>query len=254
MAKGFRKIRKRVRRGPKRAKVSFPSRVLQVLNRQRELKCGVPLVGNIADVRPDITALTRTTNTLPIMATIAQGTGENQRIGNQITLKKIVIRGYYKMTLPSGSALASRYLIRNMIVRQRNINDAATITTGTISAAYGLILEPSNGYLGSVSDYMTPVNKDAFVVRKEYKRSISSDFIPAPATNAEGLADSYVFFNYTMTFGKGKNLRYRTDVATTSEDFSHFMMHSATTIGSGVIPPAGAITFNYVATPYFYDV
>ena len=252
--KSFRRNRKGAGRRSNRPKMTFAKKVLNVLNGQRELKVGTPLQTNIADVRQDITALTRTTNVVPILGNIVQGTGESNRIGNQITLKKIVVRGYYKMSIPTGTGLGSRILIRNAVMRQRNILDAATITSGTVGANYGIMLEPGSAYTGAVADYNTPWNKDAFIIRKEYKRSITTDYTPATAANAEGLAESYVFFNYTMTFGKGKTLHYRSDVAASTEDFPYFMVHSASAIGSGIVLPAGAVTFNVVATPYFYDV
>lgn len=253
MPKGFRRNRKRVRKGANKAKMSFAERVLSVLNKHRELKVGGPLNVNINDIRPDITALTRTTNVVGLLSSIVQGTGEDNRIGNQITLKKIVIRGYYKMNLPTGSAAASRILIRSAVMRQRNILDARTLTTGTVPLNYDILLENDSAYLGSVGDYNTPWNKENCVVRKEFKRAISTDFISG-STNAEGLAESYVFFNYTMTFGKGKVLTYRSDVAATPEDFPFFMLQSASAMSSAVILPVGAVSFNMVATPYFYDV
>lgn len=251
MGKGFRRNRKGARKGGK--KMTFAKRVLAVLNGQRELKAGVPLAGNIADVRQDISAATRATNILPVLGTITQGNGENNRIGNQIMLKKIVIRGYYKMSLPSGSAAASRILIRSAIMRQRNISDASSLVSGALAVNYGNLLEPASSYTGSVGDFNTPWNRDAVVIRKEFKRTVTTDFIPAPATNAEGLAESYVFFNYTMTFGQGKLINYQNDVVNTSLDFPFFLAHSASAMGSLVVLPTNAVTFNYIATPYFYD-
>lgn len=253
MPKGFRRNRKGGRKGGQKPKMSFAKRVLSVLNKQRELKVGNPLNVNISNVRQDITALTRTTNVVGLLSSIVQGTGEDNRIGNQIHLKKIVIRGYYKMNLPTGSAAASRILIRNAICRQRNILDARTLTTGTVAMNYDILLENDAAYTGAVSDYNTPWNKENLVVRKEFKRSISTDFISG-STNAEGLAESYVFFNYTMTFGKGKLLTYRSDVAATPEDFPFLMLQSASALGSSVVLPVDAVSFNMVATPYFYDV
>jgi len=252
MPKGFRRNRKGVRRASKKPKMSFAKRVLSVLNKQRELKVGTPLAVNITNVRQDITALTRTTNVVPLLSSIVQGTGENDRIGNSITLKKIVIRGYYKMNLPTGSANSSRILIRNAIMRQRNILDARTLTSGTVALNYDILLENDSAYTGAVGDYNTPWNKDSLVVRKEFKRSVNTDYIAGG--NAEGLAESYVFFNYTMTFGKGKTLTYRSDVANYPEDFSHFMVQSASALGSTVVLATDAVSFNMVATPYFYDV
>lgn len=253
MSKNFRRNRKGGRRASKKPKMSFAKRVLSVFNKERELKVGSPLNVNITNVRQDITAVTRTTNVVGLLSSIVQGTGENDRIGNSITLKKIVIRGYYKMNLPSGSAAASRILIRNAVMRQRNILDARTLTTGTVALNYDILLENDSAYVGSVGDYNTPWNKDNFVIRKEFKRSISTDFISG-SSNAEGVAESYVFFNYTMTFGKGKQLHYRSDVAATPEDFPFFMLQSATAMSSAIILPTDAVSFNMVATPYYYDV
>lgn len=255
MPKSFRRNRKGAGRRSNRPKMTFAKKVLSVLNKQRELKVGAPLNINITDVRQDITALTRPTNVVPLLSSIVQGTGEDNRIGNTITLKKIVIRGYYKMNLPTGSANASRILIRNAIMRQRNILDARTLTAATsVSLNYDILLESDSAYTGAVGDYNTPWNKENCVVRKEFKRSISTDYTPATATNAEGLAESYVFFNYTMTFGKGKTLTYRSDVAAYPEDFPFFMLQSASAMSSAVVLPTGAVSFNMVATPYFYDV
>jgi len=252
-SKGFRRNRKGARRGAKKSKMSFAQRVLSVLNKQRELKTGTPLSVNITDVRPDLTTTTRLTNTQPILSLITQGSGENNRIGNEITLKKIVIRGYFKMNLPTGSAAASRILIRAAVLRQRNVLDAQSITSGVISANYTSMLEPGNSYTGSVGDYNTPWNKESFVVRKDFKRAVNTDYIGSAGTDAEGLKESYVFFNYTMTFGKGKKLNYRSDAAASPEDFPFWMALSATTMSSAVVLPSAAVSFNYVATPYFYD-
>jgi len=253
MAKGFRRNRKGGRKRANKAKMSFAKRVLSVLNKQRELKVGAPLNVNITDIRPDITAVNRTTNVVPLLSSIVQGTGEDNRLGNEITLKKIVIRGYYKMNLPTGSAAASRILIRNAVMRQRNILDSRTLTAATsVSLNYDILLESDSAYTGSVGDYNTPWNKDNCIVRKEFKRSVSTDFISA-STNAEGIAESYVFYNYTMTFGKGKVLHYRSDVAAYPEDFPFFMLQSATAMSSAVVLPVGAVSFNMVATPYYYD-
>lgn len=202
--KGFRRVRRGVRRPRKSTKASFAKRVFSVINKQRELKVGNPLSTNITDVRGNIESATRTTNIVGLFPSMGQGDGEGNREGNLITLKKIVIRGYFKMNLPTGSANASRILLRAMILKQRDTNDGVSLVNGLTTLQYGTLIEPANTYLGSVGDFNTPVNKDQFIVKKDWKRAVSTDYTPATASNAEGLAESYVFFNHTMTFGKGK--------------------------------------------------
>lgn len=254
-SKGFRKSRKGVRRGSKKPKMSFSKRVLSVLSKDRELKCGTPLTYAITDVREGITLANRATNQLAIMAPISQGTDEFQRIGNKITLKKIVMRGYYRLQFPVGNALNCRILIRNLIMRQRNVSDARLLIDGVLNMNYGTILEPANSYLGTIADYNTPINRDAFVVKKQFKRIMTAEYDASVvgSTPAIGTQDTYVFFNYTMTFGKGKTLNYRTGGATNPEDFPYFLAHSASYLGSGIALATGIVGFNLTSTPYFYD-
>lgn len=251
-SKGFRRNRKGGRKGSKTPKMSFSKRVLSVFNKQRELKCGTPLTHAIIDVREGITLANRATNQLAILGPIAQGDDEFQRQGNQITLKKIVMRGYYRIQYPVGSAINCRLLIRNFIMRQRSVEDAQLLLNGTLNMNYNNLLEPANSYLGAVADYNTPINRDAFVVKKQFKRILTSEY-DSVALDAVGTQESYVFFNYTMTFGKGKELRYRTGGATYPEDFPYFLAHSASYLGSNIAPSVGIIGFNLTSTPYFFD-
>jgi len=255
MPKGFRRNRKGVRRGAKIPKMPFAKRVLSVLNRQRELKVGAPLSYFITDVRDGITSANRTTNTLAILSGIPQGTDEMQRVGNSITLKKIVIRGYYRLQFPVGSALNCRVLLRSMIMRQRNCENAELITAGVLGANYNQLLEPANSYLGSVQDYNTPINTDAFVTKKQWKKIMTAEYSgnAVGSTPALGTSETYLFFNYTMTFGKGKALHYRTGGAGFPENFPYFLCHSASYLGSNTPLDVGAVGFNCTMTPYFFD-
>jgi len=255
MPKGFRRNRKGVRRGSKQPKMPFAKRVLSVLNKQRELKVGAPQNIFITDVRDGITAANRLTNTLQILPTIPQGTDEMQRIGNSITLKKIVLRGYYRLQFPTGNQFNARVLVRSMILRQRNIENSEIIVNGTLPANYNTLLEPATPYVGSVQDYNTPINTDAFVVKKQWKRIMTAEYAGTSvgSTPALGTQESYFFFNYTMTFGKGKALHYRTGGSALPENFPYFIMHSASYLGSNTPLESSVVGFNCTATPYFYD-
>jgi len=192
---------------------------------------------------------------LQILNAIPQGVDEMQRIGNAITLKKIVIRGYYRLQFPVGSALNCRVLLRSMIMRQRNCENSELLTTGLLNANYNQLLEPANQYLGSVADYNTPINTDAFVVKKQWKKIMTAEYAGTAvgSTPALGTSETFFFFNYTMTFGKGKKLEYRTGGAGYPEDFPYFLMHSASYLGSNIPLDTGAVGFNCTMTPYYYD-
>ncbi len=254
MYKGSRRNRANKRRS-NRPKLSFAKRVLSVMGKQRELKVGTPLTFASTDIREGIVAGNRLTNQLQILSNIQQGTNETERIGNKITLKKIVIRGYYRLQFPVANALNCRVLIRNMILRQKNINDSSLITGTPAMMNYNTILEPAQPYLGTIADYNTPVNRDSFIVKKQFKRIMTAEYDASVvgSTPALGTQETYVFYNYTMTFGKGKSLNYRTAGSTFPEDFPYFLAHSASYLGSGIPLATGIVGFNFTATPYFFD-
>lgn len=258
MPKGFRKNRVRRPRRSTKPKMSFSKRVLSVVNKQRELKVGSPVTHFITDVREGITNGNRATNQLQILSSIPQGVNESERIGNSITLKKIVMRGYYRLQFPIGTHLNSRVLLRTLIMRQRSQGNASLILNGSQLMNYNNLLEPSAPYTGAVSDFNVPINSDAFIVKKQWKKILTAevsnvwgdpDMVPALGT--EG---TYHFFNYTMTFGKGKNLNYRTGGAIDPEDFPYFLAHSASNLGSNAALGGSLVGFNLTCTPYFYDV
>lgn len=251
MKQGMRRNRKGLKKSYKK-KMSFSKRVFSVINKQKELKVSQANTIAITDVREGITASTVSTNTVPIFPLISVGTGEQNRIGNVISLKKIVIRGYYRVQFPVGSAANTRILLRSMIVRQKSQNDAFQITNGASFANYNQILEPANSYLGSVADYNTPINSNAFVVKKQFKRIMTCEY-DGVGTNALGTNESYFFFNYTMKFGQGKQLNYVTTAQTTPADFPYFMIHSATILGSGSALPVGLVGCNFTSMAYFFD-
>lgn len=233
-------------------KSSFAKRVFSVLNKQRELKVSAPNTVAVTDVREAITSASVSTNTLPLLPLIPQGTAEQQRIGNVINLKKLVIRGYYRLQLPVGSAANTRILLRSMILKQKSQNDAFQITNGAAFAQYNQLLEPANSYLGAIADYNTPINTNCFTLKKQWRKIMTCEY-DGIATNALGMNESYFFFNYTMKFGQGKRLEYITSGTSTPANFGYFLAHSATILGSGSALPVGLVGCNYTSTAYFYD-
>jgi len=252
MPKGFRKNRVRRPRRSTKPKMSFAKRVLSVFNKQRELKIGDPISHIVSDVREGVTAGNRTTNIIQILSSIPQGIDESQRIGNQITLKKIVMRGYYRLQFPIGSANNARVLLRTMIMRQRSQSNASLIVNGIQPMNYNNLLEPSRSYTGAIADFNTPINGESFIVKKQMKKIMTAEVDGLSSTL--GTDGTYFFFNYTMTFGKGKTLNYRTSGAVDPEDFPYFLAHSASALGSNVALGGSLVGFNITCTPYFYDV
>lgn len=243
----YRKTTKNSRKRSKYSKMSFSKRVLSVVNKQRELKVSKPL-----SILTEVDAPITTPNLVAIMPSIPQGDGEYNREGNEITLKKIVINGYYNQTFPTLTNNDSRAMVRHLVLRQRGTNADDVINLAN-SFDQNQILENSGGYLGSIQDFNTPVNKSAFIVRKQLKRVMSSPATSTALQDTGNVDNSYWMVSYTITFGKGKKLRYKSGTENQPQAFPYFLAHSASALGSNTPLSQGAVQFTSTATAYYYD-
>ncbi len=244
----FRK--KPVRRRPRRApRATFARKVLSVVNKQRELKvCFRPTAPNLP---VDNTIIH--TDLVKLLPDIQQGSREFDRIGNTIMLKKIVVRGYYMMNYPSGLSLDHRVCLRHMVLKQKNCNSADNILTGATQFLNNTILEQATPYYGNIASFMTPINKTAFTVKKDLKKIKTLGSFTAGASSGVDMQDSYWMFEYTLNFGKGKELNYRTTGANQPADFPYFLAHSASPLGSNSAMNPLNVLFNMTTTAYYYD-
>uniref|UniRef100_UPI0040475EEC hypothetical protein n=1 Tax=Flavobacterium sp. TaxID=239 RepID=UPI0040475EEC len=258
----FYRKRKGVRRPRRYARKStggtFAKRVVAVLNQNRELKVSRPFS---VPVNTGVIGSINGPQLIQVMPDIGQGDGEMDRNGNQIMLKKIVVRGYYKQTFPILSNNDTRATIRHMLLKQRNSESAAEVLNVALNPNLflaGSILENSASYLGSIEDFNTPINASAFICRKQIKKVMSAPmgiFNPAPAFDEAGgdLDSSYYMFQYTITFGKGKKLHYRNAAASAPANFPYFIAHAASPLGSNVALPLNSVVYNMTTTAYFFD-
>ena len=230
-------------------KISFDKRVLAVVDKQRELKVSRPY-----SVQTEVASGINLANCLSILPPISQGDNEYQRSGNQITLKKIVINCYYTNVFPVDANVNTRPMVRRWILKQKNSN-AANIINGTTPLLSNNFLENSAAYTGSITDYNTPVNKNAFTVRREKKRVLPCPNSQGPTNQNSGSIDkSFWMIQEELTFGKGMKLNYRTSGSVDTTDFDYFLAHQASPMGE--LPYAVGDTpvyYTQTVTAYYYD-
>ena len=253
--KGFRKGTKKNSRRGRKNKMSFDKRVLSVVNKQRELKVSKPLsTSDIVDRDIGVADLIQLMPDIP-----CAGTGkEFERVGNEIILKKLVINAYYSMEFPIQSSLDTRGLIRHMVLKQRNCNSADQVLNTPGFFLSNTILENATTYNGTIQDFNTPINSNAFIVRKQMKKVVS-----APITNSlsgggaqmgGNISKSYWMVTYTLTFGKGKKLEYRNSGAVQPTNFPYFLAHSAAPMGQPQwFNDISPIEYFQTTTAYYYD-
>lgn len=243
----FRKRSKKNTKRSSRPRLSFNERVLSVVNKQRELKVSKP-----TSVLLEVNSAITTPDLVSIMPPIRQGDAEYEREGNEITLKKIVINGYYQQTFPVLTNNDSRAMIRHIVLKQRGTNaDDVLNIAGSFDQSN--LLENSGGYLGSIQDFNTPVNKSAFVVRRQIKRVMTAPVTATALQEGGDVDSSYWMVSYTITFGKGKKLRYKIGADVQPQAFPYFLAHSASALGSNTPLSQGAVQFTSTMTAYYYD-
>jgi len=250
--KFIRRFRKKTARKSKRGpKLSFDKRVLRAIDKQRELK--------VATFHQDLEIPNGFGNfsALQVMPEVPQaGNGgsasataqEFYRDGNQILLKKVVIRYWISMKTPADSA-DSKAICRLMILRQKNMNANQVVSNNLLNDQQ--LLENASPFVGNIESLQTPINKAGFAKRMDKGHYISSPTINQAQLDVDGdQVNAFRMGQKTLTFGEGKRLVYGTGGEPNAINFPYFML-----IGSAT--PTGqlltGLTFSYTCTAYFYD-
>lgn len=248
----FRRFRKKAKKSSKAPKMSFDKRVLRAIDRQRELKVATLHAGiSIPNV------ITGPTAPIQIMPAVPQAgnTGsasaaaqEFYRDGNQILLKKVVIRYWFTMKTPA-NAIDSKAIVRHMIVRQKDSDAQSVITNGTFKS--GQLLENATSFIGNIQSLQTPINKAAFAKRMDKRHYISSPTINQAQLDVDGdQINAFKMGQKTLTFGEGKRLVFGTGGAPDAINFPYFMLVGAASPSGQLVT---GLEFYYTATAYYYD-
>lgn len=248
----FRRFRKKAKKSSKAPKMSFDKRVLRAIDRQRELKVATYHAGiSIPNVISGATAPLQVMPAVPQAGNIGATSAAAQefyRDGNQILLKKIVIRYWFSMKTPVDS-LDSKAIIRHMIVRQKDSDAQSIITNGTFKD--GQLLENATQFIGNIQSLQTPINKAAFAKRMDKRHYMSSPTLNQAQLDVDGdQINAFKMGQKTLTFGEGKRLVFGTGGAADAINFPYFMLvGSASPTGQLV----NGLEFYYTSTAYYYD-
>ncbi len=108
------KYTKRTRKGKARSK-NFRQKVLSIVQQQKEMK-----VATFSILDGFVASAIESGDLRNLQPIIPQGTDSNNRLGDSIMLKRVVIRGYYRTSTPGFSNAASnaRIQLRQFIMSQ----------------------------------------------------------------------------------------------------------------------------------------
>lgn len=260
MKKGYGNRKRNIRKGRKqrrparatRAK-SFAARVKAVIAKDVETKVAV-FNSNVTAFNQQINA---TGDCMRLMPAIANGTAENQKLGNVIKLQSLNIRGVLTFQLGQTTADNTRIGVRLMVLRPKRYGDWNAGATD-FATNYTRLLEGTNtGFQGTLAQFNTPVNHDYFSVVMDKRFYMSQSVTPGGATPGQPqVSETTKFVNFSVPYTKNKKVIYDQDYSLDEPiNFPYFMVVGYTKLSGAAADAVGTtyLTFQYNATAKYED-
>lgn len=214
-----RRYKKKVLRGNRRyRKTALVRQIKQVVSSLTEDKQAYTTTGNsLLKFNSGIDAVGDLVQILP---GIGQGTGESQRIGNQIRAKSLNLKGYVKLDIGD---IADNTAMPNVVVRMMvvSMKTAGCFTDAQAQASkIGTLLKKgatTTAFSGNLQDIYAPINRDVFTVHHDKKYYLKQDFLntigaaPPSTYVAQDISKTVKFFNLNVKC-RGRVLKYDEDV------------------------------------------
>lgn len=204
----------------KRTKVSknLKKAIKKVISEQTETKQAFTTSGNtLIKFNSNIDSVGDLVQILP---GISSGTGENQRIGNQIRSQSLNIKGFIKLDLneiPDSTKLPN-VMVRMMVVSMKTAG--SFIDAQAQSPKIGTLLKKgatTTAFSGLLQDLYAPINTDVFTVHYDKRFNLSQSYInsqgasPPSTFFAQDISNTVKFFNIKVKC-KNRLLKFDEDV------------------------------------------
>lgn len=214
---------KRARRAKfgRKAKVSKPIKtyIKRIISRNTEEKrfLAFGLNQNI------LTVANSTPTNINVLPAPAEGTGQSDRIGNEIMVKKATLRGYVNLSPYDSTTNPNAFSpvwVKMWLVSAKNIN-TNTFSNTQAATAFFRVNNSSTNFQATMRDQVLPVNTDLFTVHKVKTFKLGAGASSTPVNPASYLDNSpmshpFVFdlskyvsklvFDENQTFPTNKNL------------------------------------------------
>lgn len=154
-----------------------------------------------------------------VIPSIPQGTLEGQRVGNEITAKRLHVQGLVNL-LFDPSASRSKIGIRVMIFSVKGIANAEVARANSGDWITALLRDGTNvrPFNGAIRDYFLPHNSDLITMHAERRFTLTQPFLwntgLSPASTTVPIQEQYAtkFWKATIKV-KGKRLKFSADAA-----------------------------------------
>lgn len=230
---------------------------------------------DIKNVIPSGDQTTNTNSYLDLMAPITQvansrafpgapGGAYGFRIGDEINLKKVIIKGYCYLTdISSADALNTQVGVRVMILKQKDKDSFAGFRAD--SHANKLLLDTVGGsgyqgpgqFNGGPLDLIREINRNEYSVRYDKVIHLSRDSYQGSSTSTRFPLSSnkqLKFFEHELTFGKGKKINFTDGASNTPNNFPYLLViGQANMANPGAVVPDGMTKISVTSTAVYTD-
>lgn len=219
---------------------------------------GTQINSNYFDIFPDITQSQN-----PADPNQQSGSKYNTRIGNQINLKSIDIKGWVNYSIPEvieTDPKDHKIAVRLMILSQKR-NNAVTESYKNMSNALlrnsASSVQNVGQFNGYPLDLKRPINRDVYTVHHDEIIYLTAPVTLVGTTSVEMSArpSSLKFFEKRITFGKnGKKIVYSNRSSNSPENFGLFGVIGYASCTQNVVPSAQTVSLTYTAEASYTDM
>ena len=195
-----------------------------------------------------------------LMPDIPQNTTSSGRVGNEIRLKKIVLKSWLRYAPTDvNNAVAvdqANVMARMLIFRQRDQASSVGLTVTPGNFQNEELLESGEFNQGNeFRNIMSPINRDFFVTKQDRKLKLTNN-VDGPDANTDFGANPYNFKinNKTLTFGKmGKRLMYSKEAGVVQPNSFPFVYTGGYANCNGTSAAFNNCLLSYDITAYYTD-
>lgn len=187
----------------------------------------------------------------------------NSRVGNEIILKSITLKGFIEYDLSFASDVLpanKKLLVRLMIVSQKRAGNYTTAFTNISDRMLtnGFNAGENTGpFTGATINGVQEINRDVFTVHYEKSIYLNAPLIQPGTTDPDvGLIPSGIkFIDKKINFGgkAGKKLTFANSGATVPENFAPFVVIGYSSCSANGVPSNGLISFTYNSIANYTD-
>lgn len=201
-------VKKAVRKGRSQA---FRKKVLSVIHRAAEDKNYVTYAAN----QSIVSAQVNIPFNINLVPPITLGTGQSNRIGNQVSIRRAAIRGLVNLVPYNATTnpTVGPVYVKMFLFSVKNMQNSASLSSTSIGSNFFDTGASSAGFQNSTLDIVLPVNKNLITLHKTKTVLLSSGATQGSTyyNSAGGSCGSSGRFSapYTFSYGKlMKSLRY----------------------------------------------